>query len=112
MGWLARGLDWRRGDNVVTNDLEFPSVAYAWKHLRPKGVEVRLVAHKNWRVCEEDLLAAVDTRTRVLAVSHVGFYTGQCLNLAQLSRRREKKGRVIRRGMPRIPRACCACPPI
>ena len=29
MGWLARGLDWREGDNVVTTNLEFPSVAYA-----------------------------------------------------------------------------------
>ena len=95
MGWFSRGLDWQCGDNVVTNDLEFPSVAYAWKHLRPKGVEVRLVAHKNWRVCEEDLLAAVDARTRVLAVSHVGFYTGQCLNLAQLSEGAKKKGALF-----------------
>ena len=27
MNWLARGLDWREGDNVVTTNLEFPSVA-------------------------------------------------------------------------------------
>ena len=46
MGWFSRGLDWQRGDNIVTNNLEFPSVAYAWKHLRSKGVEVRLVPHK------------------------------------------------------------------
>ena len=43
MNWLARGLDWREGDNVVTTNLEFPSVAYAWKDLRAHGVEVRLV---------------------------------------------------------------------
>ncbi len=95
MGWFARGLDWQRGDNVVTNNLEFPSVAYAWKHLRPKGIEVRLVPHKHWIVSEEDLLAAVDARTRVLAVSHVGFYTGQCLNLAQLSEGARKKGALF-----------------
>ena len=95
MGWFSRGLDWQRGDNVVTNNLEFPSVAYAWKHLRSKGVEVRLVPHKQWRVREGDLLAAVDSRTRVLAVSHVGFYTGQCLNLAQLSEGARKKGALF-----------------
>jgi len=95
MGWLARGLDWQPGDNIVTNDLEFPSVAYAWKHLRSKGVEVRLIPHKHWLVKEEDLLAAIDARTRVLAVSHVGFYTGQCLNLTQLSEGARQKGALF-----------------
>ena len=85
MNWLARGLDWREGDNVVTTNLEFPSVAYAWRELRARGVEVRLVPHQDWLVHERDLLDAVDERTRVLAVSHVSFYTGQCLNLEQLS---------------------------
>ena len=85
MNWLARGLDWRDGDNVVTTNLEFPSVAYAWKDLRAHGVEVRLVPHRDWLVHETDLLDAADERTRVLAVSQVSFYTGQCLNLEQLS---------------------------
>jgi selenocysteine lyase/cysteine desulfurase len=85
MNWLARGLDWQSGDNVVTTNLEFPSVAYAWRRLKSQGVEVRFVPHRNWIVHEEDLLEAVDARTRVLAVSHVSFYTGQCLNLQQLS---------------------------
>ena len=85
MNWLARGLDWKEGENVVTTSIEFPSVAYAWRNLRSRGVQVRLVPHRNWHVYETDLLAAVDARTRVLAVSHVSFYTGQCLNLTQLA---------------------------
>ena len=85
INWLARGLDWREGDNVVTTNLEFPSVAYAWRDLRARGVEVRLVPHRDWLVHERDLLDAVDERTRVLAVSQVSFYTGQCLNVEQLS---------------------------
>jgi selenocysteine lyase/cysteine desulfurase len=85
MSWLARGLEWAPGDNVVTTNLEFPSVAYAWRNLRALGVEVRMVAHEDWEVDEEDLLAAVDDRTRVLAVSQVSFYTGQNLDIAQLS---------------------------
>ena len=85
MNWLARGLDWREGDNVVTTNLEFPSVAYAWRDPHARGVEVRLVPHRDWLVHETDLLDAVDERTRVLAVSQVSFYTGQCLNIAQLS---------------------------
>lgn len=86
MGWLARGLRWRSGDNIVTDDLEFPSVAYAWREIASLGVEVRMVPHQDWRVGEEELLAAVDDRTRVLAVSQVGFYTGQNLDVEALAR--------------------------
>ena len=85
LNWLARGVNWREGDNVVTTNLEFPSVAYAWRDLHARGVEVRLVPHRDWLVHETDLLDAVDERTRVLAVSQVSFYTGQCLHLEQLS---------------------------
>ena len=51
-GW--RGLDWRPGDNVVTTNLEFPSVAYNWRNVREQGVELRLVPHRDWLVREED----------------------------------------------------------
>ncbi|MEE2657093.1 MAG: aminotransferase class V-fold PLP-dependent enzyme [Candidatus Latescibacterota bacterium] len=85
MNWLARGLDWRAGDNVVTDNLEFPSVAYAWRNLRERGVEVRMVSHRDWHIHEADVVAAVDERTRVVAVSQVSFYTGQNLDLRELS---------------------------
>lgn len=95
MNWLARGLDWRDGDNVVTTNLEFPSVAYAWRDLRARGVEVRLIPHRDWLVSERDLIDAVDERTRVLAVSQVSFYTGQCLNIAQLSEGLRRSGTLF-----------------
>ena len=95
MNWLARGLNWKSGDNVVTTNLEFPPVAYAWRRLMSRGVEVRFVPHRNWIVHEDDLLGAMDSRTRVLAVSHVSFYTGQCLDLQQLSKGARSKGALF-----------------
>lgn len=50
MAWLARGLDWREGDNVVTTNLEFLSVAYAWRNLKQAGGETRMVEHRDWEV--------------------------------------------------------------
>ena len=85
MAWLARGLDWRPGDNVVTTELEFPSVAYAWQPLQKLGVELRMIPHRDWLVREQDLLAAVDKNTRVLALSQVSFYNGQCLDIEMLA---------------------------
>ena len=95
MGWFARGLDWQEGDNVVTTNLEFPSVAYAWRHLQDRGVEIRMVRHKNWCVDEGTLIDAMDGRTRVLAISHVSFYTGQCHDLARLSEAARKNGTLF-----------------
>ena len=85
MNWLARGLDWRKGDNIVTTSLEFPSVAYAWKNLTELGVEIRSVPHRNWQVSETELLEAIDERTRILAVSQVSFYSGQNLDIELLA---------------------------
>ena len=95
INWLARGLEWREGDNVVTTNLEFPSVAYAWKQLDRLGVEVRMVPHRDWFVHEADLLAAVDARTRVLAVSQVSFYTGQNLDVERLSEGTRGRGVLL-----------------
>jgi selenocysteine lyase/cysteine desulfurase len=95
VSWLARGLDWRGGDNVVTTNLEFPSVAYGWRDVERRGVEVKMVPHRDLRVDEEDLVEAMDHRTRVLAISHVSFYTGQCHDLARLSEAARKRGALF-----------------
>lgn len=69
-------IDFQPGDNVVLNDLEFPSVALPWLRLKSQGVEVRVVQHQNWNITSEDLLGAVDDRTRLVALSHVSFVNG------------------------------------
>jgi selenocysteine lyase/cysteine desulfurase len=73
---VAGVIDWRTGDNVVINDLEFPSVSLPWLRMRDRGVEVRVVRHKNWEIPTEDLLGAVDDRTRLLALSQVSYVNG------------------------------------
>ena len=95
MNWLARGLELRPGDNIVTTRMEFPSVAYAWRSARESGVEIRMVAHRNWVVEEEELIAAIDSRTRVLAVSQVSFYSGQCLDILRLSEATRRQGALL-----------------
>ncbi|MCH2201497.1 MAG: aminotransferase class V-fold PLP-dependent enzyme [Fuerstiella sp.] len=112
MNWLARGLDWKSEDNVVTSDVEFPSVAYAWKNCEHRQVEVRMVRQRNGIVRESDLLDAVDERTRVMAVSQVSFYSGQCLNVPLLAEGLQKNGALLAvdathaSGVLRVPSAC------
>jgi selenocysteine lyase/cysteine desulfurase len=74
---VAEGLDWRPGDNVVTLADEFPSNVYPWMNLGPRGVETRRVeTDASGRVDLARLAAACDARTRVVAVSWVGYATG------------------------------------
>ena len=69
----ANGIEWRPGDNVVTALSEFPSVRGAWDHSR--ALEVRVVG-KGLVPTLDELRAAVDRRTRIIAISHVSYLTG------------------------------------
>lgn len=76
IGVVAEGFPWRAGDNVVLPAEEYPSNQYPWMNLRDRGVEVRSVPSRGNRVAVDDIRAAVDDRTRILAISAVEFASG------------------------------------
>lgn len=81
---IAQSLDWRAGDNVVINELEFPSGVLPWLHLQKSGVEVRVVPHTKWQVPVDDIVARVDERTRLVVTSHVSYITGARIDYRSL----------------------------
>lgn len=86
INFIAEGFPWQPGDNVVTLSSEFPSNLYPWLNLASRGVETRQVAAaENERVDPGDIERACDARTRVLAVSWVGYKTGWRNDLAALA---------------------------
>ena len=87
----SEGIDWRPGDNVVVGQSEFPSVLLAWQRLRPRGVDVRAVGREAV-VTHDEIAAAVDPRTRAIAVSHVGYLTGARHDLGRLRRVADRVG--------------------
>lgn len=80
----ALALDWRPGDNVVIEDIEYPSLVYPWVRAGGRGVETRVVRTRGGDVDLAALRAAVDGRTRLLAVSHVSYLSGLRHDLAEL----------------------------
>ncbi|MFO0802527.1 MAG: aminotransferase class V-fold PLP-dependent enzyme [Gemmataceae bacterium] len=76
IGIVAEGFPWQPGDNVVLPAEEYPANQYPWMNLASRGVEVRRVPSRGNRVHIDDLRAAMDERTRVLAVSFVEFASG------------------------------------
>ncbi|HEY2760493.1 MAG TPA: aminotransferase class V-fold PLP-dependent enzyme, partial [Pirellulales bacterium] len=73
---IAEGFPWREGDNVVVPADEFPSNQYAWMNLASRGVEARRVAMSEGQLDLDRLDAACDGRTRIVALSWVGFLSG------------------------------------
>ncbi|MDE2483023.1 MAG: aminotransferase class V-fold PLP-dependent enzyme [bacterium] len=82
---IALGLDWQPGDEMILADNEFPSNAIPWLALRARGVNVRLVRSAERRLTPDALRAAMTPRTRVVAVSWVGFHDGYRYDLAGLA---------------------------
>jgi selenocysteine lyase/cysteine desulfurase len=76
INFVAEGFPWREGDNVVTPADEFPSNQYPWINLAARGVETRRVKSDEGRVSLDALAAACDERTRLIAVSWVGYASG------------------------------------
>jgi selenocysteine lyase/cysteine desulfurase len=81
---VAHGFPWQAGDNVVTSDEEFPSNRIVWQSLQARGVALRQVPLKGNPDPEAALLAALDSHTRLLAISSVEYASGLRLDLARL----------------------------
>ncbi len=76
IAFVAEGLDWTEGENVVTTDMEFPSNFVPWKRLERRGVECRLVRNSGGAFSPDDLEVLIDDKTRVVALSAVSFHNG------------------------------------
>ncbi len=82
--FAANGIDWRSGDNVVLNDLEFPSNVYPWLNLARHGVETRMTESVDGRLTVDSIAERIDARTRAVSISHVEFGNGFRNDLAAI----------------------------
>jgi len=82
---VALGIDWKPGDNLVVPELEFPSNFLIWESLSKQGVEIRKMKARDGALAPDDLRALVDGRTKLVAVSHVQFYSGFRVDLSRFS---------------------------
>lgn len=89
---IASGLDWRHGDNVVVPACEFPANIFPWMNLESRGVELRLVPVPDGIVTPERLAAAIDGRTRLVALSWVQFLSGSRIDVAEVGDLCERRG--------------------
>jgi len=89
---VAEGFAWQKGDNVVGAQLEFPSNVYPWMRLADYGVEYRTVPERDGRIDEDELLAQIDDRTRMLVLSWVQYASGYRADLVRLGTACRERG--------------------
>ena len=82
---VANMLGYDEDSNIVTTDLEFPSVVYPWLTKR-LGVKVRYVRNINGKVPMEAFENAVDDNTAAIVISHVEYANGFKNDLKFLSK--------------------------
>lgn len=95
MNICAQGIAWRPGDNVVLPEHEFPSLAYAWFHLRERGVEVRFVPFADAGPTVDEIMARVDGRTRAVSCSAITWNTGWRADLEALGAACAERGVLL-----------------
>ncbi|TBW56067.1 aminotransferase class V-fold PLP-dependent enzyme [Marinobacter halodurans] len=83
LSFVAYGLSWSPGDEIIISDQEFPSNSIVWESLADQGVKVRKVS-LNGPDCEADIIAAFNERTRLLSISSVQYGTGLRVDLERL----------------------------
>lgn len=79
---LAQGIQWKSGDRILLNDIEFPSNVYPFMNLRGQGVDVDFVKSKDGVVSAEDIIRSITSRTRLVSISYVQFLSGYRADLA------------------------------
>jgi selenocysteine lyase/cysteine desulfurase len=85
LGIVATGIDWRRGDRILTCDLEYPSNVYPWWQLRGRGVETELLRGSAGRLPLPVIADALrQPRVRLLSLSSVEFGSGARNDLAAI----------------------------
>ena len=74
---VATSLRFEPGDNVVWDDLSYPSNAVVWRSLESsRGVENRVLKNVGGAVSLAEYEKAVDGRTRIISVSQVSHRNG------------------------------------
>lgn len=76
---LALSLECGPGDQVIIDDLEFPSNVLPWLRLRERGVEITIVPSRGGALRAEDVIARITANTRLVSLSLVSYKTGAYL---------------------------------
>lgn len=93
--WLALGIDWKPGDRIILNDVEFPANVYPFLQLKEKGVEIDFIKSTNGIVTADEIINAVQPRTKLISISFVQFLSGYRIDLEKIGKVCKENGIIF-----------------
>jgi selenocysteine lyase/cysteine desulfurase len=91
---VANGLDFKPGDKIITDSLEFPATVYPFLVLKKKGINVDIVKVSPENI-EENILEKIDSNTKLISISHVSFNTGVRIDVKKIVSKAKKVGAYV-----------------
>lgn len=84
-----------KGGNVVIDELHFTSSFYLFKELEKRGVELRIVKHRDWKIDVNDMDRAIDRDTRLVSLALVSNVNGYLHDCRAISRIAHERGALV-----------------
>ena len=84
LNMLAQSIDWKKGDRILLNDIEFPANVYPFLNLKRLGVEVDFVKSENGIVTADQIINSIKSETKLVSVSFVQFLSGYKVDLEKI----------------------------
>jgi selenocysteine lyase/cysteine desulfurase len=84
-----------KGANIVIDELHFTTSLYMYKELEKKGVQLRIVKHRNWKIEPEDMAKAIDKNTRLVSMAMVSNVNGFMHDVKAVSTIAHARGALV-----------------
>jgi cysteine desulfurase / selenocysteine lyase len=81
---LANSINWKKGDRILLNDIEFPANIYPFLNLKRFGVEIDFVKSSNGIVTADQIINAIKPETKLVSVSYIQFLSGYKIDLEKI----------------------------
>lgn len=89
---IASGIEWKTGDRILLNNIEFPANVWPYLNLKQLGVELDIIQTPDGKITPGQIEKALTPRTRLVALSAVQFLSGFRADLATIGDICRQKG--------------------
>ena len=93
---VANNIPLSSGDNVVVDNLHYEGALVVYRELeKRRGIELRIVEHRDGLITPDDIARRVDDRTRLISVSYVSSINGLRHDVRALADIAHAKGALL-----------------
>jgi len=93
---VVMGMDLpRKGGNIVLDELHFETSLYMYKSLEARGLELRVVRHRDWSIDIRDMDRAIDKNTRLVSMALVSNVNGYLHDAKAISDLAHSRGAYV-----------------